>query len=95
MILASSRFDEYSWVRRGAPNSLFTQPLLAGLRGGIASEDGLIRIFETFEYIQPRITAAQQNQHPIFKGELEENFPVIRMQPGFGKRCCRNSSRLG
>src|SRR5439155_13879818 len=27
-------------------------------------------------YIQPRITAAQQNQHPIFKGEIEENFPV-------------------
>ena len=76
VILASSRDDEYSWVLPGAPNSLFTQQLLAGLRGGIASEDGLIRIFELFEYIQPRITAAQQNQHPIFKGELEENFPV-------------------
>jgi len=76
VILASSRDDEYSWVLPGAPNSLFTQQLLAGLRGGIASEDGLIRIFEIFEYIQPRITAAQQNQHPIFKGELEENFPV-------------------
>jgi Caspase domain/TIR domain len=76
VILASSRNDEYSWVLPGAPNSLFTQQLLAGLRGGIASEDGLIRIFELFEYIQPRITAAQQNQHPIFKGELEENFPI-------------------
>jgi hypothetical protein len=76
VILASSRDDEYSWVLPGAPNSLFTQQLLAGLRGGIASEDGLIHIFELFEYIQPRITAAQQNQHPIFKGELEENFPV-------------------
>ena len=76
VILASSRDNEYSWVLPGAPNSLFTQQLLAGLRGGIASEDGLIRIFDLFEYIQPRITAAQQNQHPIFKGELEENFPV-------------------
>ena len=76
VILASSRDTEYSWVLPGAPNSLFTQQLLAGLRGGIASEDGLIRIFDIFEYIQPRITAAQQNQHPIFKGEIEENFPV-------------------
>lgn len=76
VILASSRDDEYSWVLPGAPNSLFTQQLLAGLRGGIDSEDGLIKIFELFEYIQPRITAAQSNQHPIFKGELEENFPV-------------------
>jgi hypothetical protein len=76
VILASSRDDEYSWVLPGAPNSLFTQQLLTGLRGGIASEDGLIRIFDIFEYIQPRITAAQQNQHPIFKAEIEENFPV-------------------
>ncbi len=76
VILASSRDDEFSWVQPNAPNSLFTQQLLAGLRGGITSEDGLIRIFDVFEYIQPRITAAQQNQHPIFKGELEENFPV-------------------
>jgi Caspase domain/TIR domain len=76
VILASSRDNEYSWVLPGAANSLFTQQLLAGLRGGIASEDGLIRIFDVFEYIQPRITAAKQDQHPIFKGELEENFPV-------------------
>jgi hypothetical protein len=76
VILASSRDDEYSWVLPGAPNSLFTQQLLAGLRGGIASEDGLIRIFDVFEYVQPRVTAAQSNQHPIFKGEVEENFPV-------------------
>jgi hypothetical protein len=76
VILASSRDDEYSWVLPGAANSLFTQQLLAGLRGGIASEDGVIRVFDVFEYIQPRITAAQHNQHPIFKGELVENFPV-------------------
>jgi hypothetical protein len=76
VILASSRDSEYSWVLPGAPNSLFTQQLLAGLRGGIASEDGLIRIFDVFEYVQPRVTAAQSNQHPIFKGEVEENFPV-------------------
>ncbi|HJZ50074.1 MAG TPA: TIR domain-containing protein, partial [Roseiflexaceae bacterium] len=76
VILASSRDDEYSWVLPGASNSLFTQQLVEGLRGGIASEDGLIRIFDLFEYIQPRITAAKKNQHPIFKGELEENFPV-------------------
>jgi hypothetical protein len=76
VILASSRDDEYSWVLPGAANSLFTQQLLSGLRGGIASEDGLIRIFDVFEYVQPRVTAAQSNQHPIFKAEVEENFPV-------------------
>jgi hypothetical protein len=76
VILASSRDEEYSWVLPGAQNSLFTQQLVAGMRGGIASEDGLIRIFDLFEYIQPKVTAAQSNQHPIFKAEIEENFPV-------------------
>ena len=76
VILASSRSNEVSWVLPGAANSLFTQHLLAGLRGGIASDDGLIRIFDLFEYLQPRVTGDQSSQHPIFKAELEENFPV-------------------
>jgi hypothetical protein len=75
-ILASSRSTESSYVIPGADNSLFTQHLLAGLQGGIASDDGLIRIFDLFEYVQPKVTGEQPNQHPIFKAELEENFPV-------------------
>ena len=39
-ILSSSRDTEFSYLLSGASNSLFTQHLLAGLRGGIASEDG-------------------------------------------------------
>lgn len=75
-ILASSRSSEYSWVLPGAPNSLFTHHLLAGLRGGTSSDDGLVRIFDLFEYLQPRVTGDQPHQHPIFKAELEENLPV-------------------
>jgi hypothetical protein len=76
VILASSRSTEESWILPGAVNSLFTQHLLAGLRGGIASEDGLIRIFDLFEYLQPRVTGDYAGQHPIFKAEIEENFPI-------------------
>jgi len=76
VILASSRSDELSWVLPGDQNSLFTKHLLAGLRGGIANEDGLIRIFDLFEYLQPRVTGDHAQQHPIFKAEIEENFPV-------------------
>lgn len=75
-ILASSRSDEYSWILPGAANSLFTHHLLAGLQGGIASDDGLIRVFNLFEYLQPKVTIEQPEQHPIFKAEVEENFPV-------------------
>jgi hypothetical protein len=76
VILASSRDTEVSWLLPGAANSLFTQHLLAGLGGGVASDDGLIRVFELFEYVQPRVTAAHRDQHPIFKAELEENFAL-------------------
>lgn len=81
-ILASSRSTEFSYVRPGDANSLFTKHLLAGLRGGVPSEDGVIRIFDLFEYLQPRVTGEQSQQHPLFKAELEENFPVALRQGG-------------
>jgi hypothetical protein len=76
VILASSRSTEYSYVLPGATNSLFTQHLLTGLRGGAPGPGSVIRIFDLFHYLQPKATADQPNQHPIFKAELEENFPV-------------------
>ncbi len=82
VILASSRSDEVSWIMPGADHSLFTRHLLDGLRGGAASDDGLIRIFDLFEYIQPRVTAEQPAQHPIFKAEIEENFAVALYRGG-------------
>jgi uncharacterized caspase-like protein len=75
-ILSSSRDTESSFVLPAAANSLFTQHLLAGLKGGVSSEDGLVRVFDLFEYVQPRVTSDQPNQHPVFKADLEENFPV-------------------
>ena len=76
VILAASRSDEYSWVLPGASNSLFTQHLLAGLRGGAPGPGGVIRIFDLFDYVQRRVVADRSDQHPLFKAELEENFPV-------------------
>jgi hypothetical protein len=75
-ILASSRHTESSWVMPGLANSLFTTHLLEGLAGGAPSDDGLVRVFDLFEYVQPRVTGAQPAQHPVFKADLEENFPV-------------------
>src|SRR5215213_1895179 len=82
VILASSRGDEVSWVLPGTSNSLFTRHLLMGLRGGAPGSGGVIRIFDLFHYLQPRVTADQPNQHPIFKAELEENFPVALYRGG-------------
>jgi hypothetical protein len=82
VILASSRSTEFSYILPGAGHSLFTQHLLAGLGGGVASNDGLIRIFDLFEYLQPLVTRDHPDQHPVFKAELEENFAVALYRGG-------------
>ena len=82
VIMASSRATESSWVLPGAANSLFTQHLLAGLRGGVPSDDGFVRVFDLFDYVQPRVTGDKPEQHPVFKAELEENFPVALYRGG-------------
>lgn len=76
IIIASSRENEESWVFKSDDNSLFTLHLLNGLQGHAASEDGYVRIFNLFEYLQPRVTIRQPIQHPIFSGKLESNFPL-------------------
>lgn len=80
-IIASSRADELSWVMNGAQHSLFTTHLLAGLRGEAADPDGVVRIFDLFEYLQPRVTGDQPQQHPIFKADLEDNFALVTSYP--------------
>ena len=76
VILASSRNTEQSYVLPGAANSLFTQHLLDGLRGGAIGLGGVIRILDLFSYLQPKVTSDFSSQHPILKAEIEENFPI-------------------
>jgi hypothetical protein len=75
-IVASSRSNEVSYTAAGAARSVFSGHLLAGLRGEIPGDDGLIRIWDLFEYLQPRVTGERPGQHPVFKAELTENFAV-------------------
>jgi hypothetical protein len=82
VIIASSREVEFSFVLPGSSLSLFTQHLLAGLRGGTPGPGGVVRIFDLFHYLQPRVTADHPSQHPIFKCELEENFPIALYHGG-------------
>ncbi len=81
-ILASARPDEQSYILPGDENSLFTKHLLAGLRGGVAGEDEFVRVFRLYEYVQPRVTTQHPNQHPRFKANLEDNFPVAFFKGG-------------
>jgi Mg-chelatase subunit ChlD len=82
VIMASSRLTEVSLVLRGMRNSLFTHHLLDGLRGAASTRgDGLIRVFDVFQYVSDKVSA-QAAQHPIFKAQdLENNFPMA-LHPG-------------
>jgi hypothetical protein len=82
VILASSRDSEYSWIQPGATNSLFTQQLLAGLRGGTQARDGLITIFDLFEFVSAGVTRTRADQHVVFKCQTEANFPVALSPSG-------------
>jgi hypothetical protein len=82
VIMASSLGSEVSWVQPGDTNSLFTKHLLAGLRGGAPAPDGLVRIFDLFHYLQPRVTGERADQHPFLKAEVGENFPIARCLGG-------------
>ena len=75
-IMASARESELSYILPNAAHSLFTEHLLAGLKGETAGGDEFVRVFSLFEYVQPRVTRARRTQHPVFKSKLEENFAV-------------------
>lgn len=84
VILASSRSNEVSYVLPRAPNSLFTQYLLQGLKGGVPGPGPVIRILDLFSHLQPKVTKDCAKQHPILKAEVEENFPIALYLGGKG-----------
>lgn len=76
VIIASSRSTEFSYILPNSQNSLFTKYLIEGIKGSAPGPGGVIRIFDLFNYLQPKVTAEHPGQHPIFKAEIEDNFPV-------------------
>jgi hypothetical protein len=83
-ILASSNSSQRSYILPEATNSLFTQHLLDGLKGGATGGGGVIRVTDLFDYVAPLVRRDKPNQTPIFKAEFEENFPVALYQGGKG-----------
>jgi hypothetical protein len=81
-LFASSDVDELSYVQADGRNGIFTKHFVDGLRGGRPSDDGHVRVFDLFEYLQPRVVKEEPRQHPIFKCAVRENFAVARYRGG-------------
>lgn len=85
VVLAAAQSDEAA-SDGSARNGLFTKHLLAGLRGGAGGSDEFIRIFDLFNFVQPRVTNERARQHPVFKAELLDDFPVALRLGGRGEQ---------
>jgi len=80
VFIASSKDSETSIILPGDQNSLFTKHFLSALKGAAESSDDLIRVFDLFSYLEKNVPIeaekANHEQHPVFKSNLENNFPV-------------------
>jgi hypothetical protein len=82
VVYASSRDDQVSYVLPGDTYGLFTKHLLGGLRGGVSSDDGFVRVWDLFEFARNGVIGERPGQNPVFKAVIEENFAVARFRGG-------------
>jgi len=81
-VLAASQTTGLAYAGSDDEHSVFTRHVLAGMRGSANGTGGVIRICDLFHYVQQRMAAEQPDQQPVFKAELEENFPVALYRGG-------------
>ena len=81
VIIASSANNEVSYVNPRDYHSIFTKHFLAGLSGRAKSSGRVIRVFDLFDYVHPRVTEEEPRQHPLLKATVRDNFPVARAEP--------------
>ncbi len=78
IIFASSRREQRSWTYPSGRMSLFTYYLLEGLNGRAQSHgDGLIRVFDLFDYVSNMVRSKKRSQEPLLAAQdVSMNYPV-------------------
>jgi hypothetical protein len=78
VVIASSKADQYSYVRQQGDLSLFTWHLSEALGGGAAVRgDGLVHVLDVFHHVSEAVPHDEPNQEPILKvDDLDLNFPI-------------------
>jgi hypothetical protein len=85
-VLAASRQNNSAFAMPDSRNGLFTGHLLAGLRGQAPGHGGVIRVCDLFHYVQQQTRAEWAEQRPVFKADIQENFPVALYRGGAAPR---------
>ncbi|CAG1014190.1 hypothetical protein ANRL4_05135 [Anaerolineae bacterium] len=78
IVIASSKPEQYSYVRPQGDLSLFTWSLQDALSGKAAVRgDGLVHVLDVFHYVNEVVQDSQSKQTPILKvKDLDLNFPI-------------------
>jgi hypothetical protein len=78
VVIASSKEDQFSYVRPQGDLSLFTHHLREALGGKAAVRgDGLIHVLDVFHYVNEAVSRDEPKQVPILKvKDLDLNFPI-------------------
>jgi hypothetical protein len=86
VVIASSKEDQFSYVRKQGDLSLFTWHLCEALSGKAAVRgDGLIHVLDVFHYVNEAVQADEPKQVPILKvKDLDLNFPIALDRGGKG-----------
>jgi len=82
VVIAASRGAGSAFQLPGQRDSMMTACLVDGLRGAAPGVGGVIRICDLFSYVQQRVVAQPVDQHPVFKAEIEENYPIAQLRGG-------------
>jgi len=82
VVMAAARGDGSAYVMSGARHGLFTEHLIAGLRGAAGGADGLVRVLDLYHHVQRNVVARKPAQRPVLKTELEDNYPIALCQGG-------------
>jgi hypothetical protein len=57
VVMAAARNDGSAYVMTGARYGLFTEHLIAGLRGAAGGADGLVRVLDLYHHVQRNVVA--------------------------------------
>lgn len=83
VVIASSKEDQVSFIRRGDTLSLFTYYFREAMRGEAAvRNDGLIHVLDVFHYVSHGVSQDEPRQKPLLKVHLENNFPIALAKGG-------------
>jgi hypothetical protein len=79
VVMAAARGGGSAYVMAGARHGLFTEHLIAGLRGAAADAHGVIHVLALYHHVRRNVVARHPEQRPVLQCEVEDDYPIARI----------------